>query len=79
MCSIIINGRRWITIDKFFELDHCDRCGGGLKTRIMSWFNHDTLCMKCHNKETELKGVLGGEKSSSLEGCGYIPKVDVKK
>ena len=63
--------------DSFFTQNKCDRCGGGLQVRMMSWFNADTICMECANKEraikTELK--LQGKDPRDYEGCGYIPKV----
>ncbi|TAL66713.1 MAG: gamma-glutamylcyclotransferase [Bacteroidetes bacterium] len=63
--------------DKFFSKKYCDRCGNVLDARTMSWFNEDTICMDCFEKESEIKKKLqDGEKS--YEGCGYIPDVDEK-
>jgi len=43
----------------------------------MSWFNDDTICIKCSKKESEIKAKLKeqGKDISQLEGCGYIPEV----
>ena len=63
--------------DPFFTKRSCDRCGGQLDTRIMSWFNEDCLCGQCYYKEAQLKNQLRkqGEDVGKLEGCGYIPEV----
>lgn len=58
--------------DKFFTQPNCDRCGGELHTRIMSWFNNDTICMDCSKKEKELRSKLR-DSGRAYEGCGYIP------
>ena len=67
--------------DRFFTQNNCDRCGGDLQVRIMSWFNNDTLCMTCSDKETKLKAEMreAGMDPSKYEGCGYVPKVLVKQ
>ncbi|TAL67459.1 MAG: gamma-glutamylcyclotransferase [Bacteroidetes bacterium] len=61
--------------DKFFSKKYCDRCGNVLDARTMSWFNDDTICMNCSDKESAIKKKLqdGGK---SYEGCGYIPDVN---
>ena len=63
-------------MDDFFNKKCCDRCGEILKSRIMSWFNEDTLCSACKGRENELKDNLRdkGVNVEALEGCGYIPK-----
>ena len=62
-------------MDKFFNQTHCDRCDAPLSSRIMSWFNNDTICVdKCKKAEDELKAKLPGG-GRTYEGCGYIPKV----
>lgn len=63
--------------DTFFSQEHCDRCGDNLRVRIMSWFNDETICMECSNKELVIKRKLmeSGDKNN-YEGCGYIPKVN---
>jgi len=41
--------------DMFFTRQKCDRCGGSLQVRTMSWFNEQTICMDCSGKEDALK------------------------
>lgn len=64
--------------DKFFTQTNCDRCGDSLegKARTMSWFTEECICEKCSKEEKEIKAraLKKGINSSSLEGCGYIPK-----
>ena len=62
------------TSDPFFSQSTCDRCPNNLSVRIMSWFNKDTICMECSQKENEIKKKLR-EKGieDAMEGCGYIP------
>ena len=66
--------------DTFFIKTHCDRCNTELVARIMSWFNSDCICISCSQKETEIKKVLKmrGEDPADYEGCGYIPKVEMR-
>lgn len=63
--------------DNFFNKKGCDRCGGNLSSRTMSWFTDETICMECSNKESEIKRKLKeqGKDSRDYEGCGYIPKI----
>ena len=60
--------------DTFFTQDKCDRCTNPLPVRILSWFNEDTICMECSDKEKDIKKALR-EKGieDAMEGCGYIP------
>lgn len=59
--------------NQFFKTDTCDRCKGDLKSgRTMSWFNDDTICMQCSEKEREYKNKLD-DKGSSQEGSGQLP------
>jgi hypothetical protein len=60
--------------DMFLNQKTCSRCPNNLKVRIMSWFNDDTICMDCSDKESEIKRKLR-EKGidSAMEGCGYVP------
>ena len=64
--------------DTFFSQSNCDRCGGDLVVRIMSWFTTETICMKCSEKENNIKKALkdAGKDPATYEGCGYIPKVE---
>lgn len=65
--------------DKFFNQDHCDRCRATpLPVRIMSWFNSETICMDCSDKESELKKKMreAGLDPANYEGCGYVPQYD---
>jgi len=59
--------------DEFFTQENCDRCGKKLLARIMSWFNNQTICLKCSAKEDDLKQQLkdAGKNPSDYEGCGY--------
>ena len=41
--------------DTFFMANVCERCGEPLDARTMSWFNTETICMKCARKEDKLK------------------------
>lgn len=63
--------------DRFFDLERCERCGGDLKIRTMSWFTDQTICLKCSDKETEIKKKLreAGLNPDQYEGIGYVPKV----
>jgi len=64
--------------DTFFIQSNCDRCNAPLTlSRIMSWFNDDTICLDCSNKEDEIKKKIReqGKDPSKFEGCGYIPEV----
>lgn len=63
--------------DPFFTQTNCDRCGGDLGIRRMSWFTRETLCFDCANKEDELKDRMrqAGMDPLDYEQCGYIPKV----
>jgi hypothetical protein len=60
--------------DTFFTSSKCDRCPNDLSVRTMSWFNEDTICMECANKEHELRQQLPNN-GRDHEGCGYIPKI----
>lgn len=64
----------------FFTTPNCERCGTSLegKGRRMSWFTEECLCDSCVSKEQLVRTILDrrGIKSSELEGCGYVPKVD---
>lgn len=58
-------------MDDFFSKTSCDRCEKEeLKTKIMSWFNEDTICSSCHNEERILRLKLSelGFNDSKFEG-----------
>lgn len=64
-------------MDNFFNKTKCDRCSNDLsKGRIMSWFNEQTICTDCSEREIDKKKKLKnkGINTDKLEGCGYIPK-----
>ena len=63
--------------DKFFKQQRCDRCGGSLRVRTMSWFTQETICGDCGTKELKLRKELRerGQNPDLLEGCGYVPKL----
>lgn len=62
--------------DRFFNQTVCERCGGPLRAKIMSWFTDHTICMDCSDKETQAKLKLRqlGENPGAYEGCGRIPE-----
>lgn len=43
-------------MDAFLTKKTCDRCDKELKSRIMSMFNVDALCLECHTLETHMEG-----------------------
>ena len=59
--------------DRFFTMTACQRCGGGLSIRMMSWFTEQTICASCADKESELRAKLPN-RGRDLEGCGYLPE-----
>ena len=63
--------------DNFFSQTQCDRCGGDLSIRIMSWFTNETICFNCEEKEDAIKKAMRAKGMDPLkyEGCGYIPKL----
>lgn len=61
--------------DDFFTKKNCDRCGAELGTRIMSWFNKETICLNCADKERTIRVELHKQGKTDHEGCGYIPNV----
>jgi len=62
--------------DTFFTTKNCDRCKNDLgRTRIMSWFTTETICIDCSRKEGELKRKLRESGKSDMEGCGYVPQL----
>ena len=60
-------------MDSFYQT-RCSRCSNDLNVQIMSWFNEQTICMDCSDKESEIKQKLR-EKGiqDAMEGCGYVP------
>jgi hypothetical protein len=61
--------------DPFFSQQACDRCGGKLIARIMSWFTKETLCLVCADKEAEIKVALrANHVKNAMEGCGFVPQ-----
>ena len=64
-------------MDRLLDAKSCERCGGDLKVRMMSWFTEETICMTCADKESEIKKQLRakGDKCA-MEGCGYVPKLE---
>ena len=63
--------------DQFFTQTQCSRCPNDLKTRTMSWFTDEAICMECSAKESDIKSKLRflGMKDAK-EGCGYVPKIE---
>ena len=66
-------------MDKFFDARFCERCGIDFSksARIMSWFNEQTICMECSNKERAIKSKLRASGQNDMEGCGYVPDIGV--
>ena len=62
-------------MDNFFSQTNCDRCGGSLNVRIMSWFTNETICTECSKAEKEIKRKLHEMGQDTMEGCGYIPSI----
>jgi len=62
--------------DPFFTKTKCDRCHGSLATRTMSWFTEETICMDCSDEEDKIKNELRQKGLGSMEGCGYVPKIE---
>jgi len=63
--------------DEFFSKRKCDRCGGSLTVRTMSFFTEETICGDCGTKEMELRRKMReqGDDPDKCEGCGYVPKL----
>ena len=62
--------------DRFFSKKTCDRCGGSLEIRTMSWFTRETICMDCSDAEDKIKRALRERGvADAMEGCGYLPKI----
>jgi len=60
--------------DPFYTQTNCDRCQNPLFVRTLSWFNQQTICMDCSDKENEIKKALRAKGiNDAMEGCGYIP------
>jgi hypothetical protein len=60
--------------DSFLSQDNCSRCDNPLKIRTMSWFNDETICIECSNKEKVIKTALRKKNiDDAMEGCGFIP------
>lgn len=63
-------------MDAFFTKTKCDRCGGTLDIRTLSWFTEETICGDCQLKERDLKLKLRKAGKGDMEGCGYVPKLE---
>lgn len=61
---------------RFFQAVKCDRCGGSLRTRAVSFFNWDIICKECIYLEDEAKAKLAGEgiDVKALDQCGAVPE-----
>ena len=69
-------------MDTFFTQTNCDRCKKSLQDgRITSWFNEETICLECSDKERKYKQKLrdNGIDPSNLEGIGYVPTIQETK
>ena len=62
--------------DTFFDQKNCDRCGGSLEIRTMSWFTEETICPDCSEKEDNIKRDMRqkGLNPDDYDGCGHIPQ-----
>jgi hypothetical protein len=67
--------------DRFFRKQACDRCGGPLHIRVLSWFLDDVvICAACCRQEHELRKKLKEQgDETDYEGCGYIPQLENKE
>lgn len=63
--------------DEFFGKRACDRCGGLLRVRTMSWFTQETICGICSEKEMAIRKRLRaqGKDPADYENCGRVPEV----
>ena len=69
-------------MDDFFRKTHCDRCGKPLKSRIMSMFNMDCLCLDCAEAEKQLpkyKEAVEAELRAIEEGDLNFPGIGLPK
>ena len=64
--------------DTFFTQTTCDRCGGSLAVRKLSWFTSETICMECIKAEDKIKQLItdSGQDLRDFEGCGHVPTED---
>lgn len=64
--------------DEFFSKQKCDRCGGDLRVRTMSWFTQETICGDCGTKEMVIRKKLReqGKDPADYEGFGSVPVID---
>ena len=65
--------KRW----EFFGRTECERCGGDLKVRTMSWFTLETICGSCMEKERTIRHRMYelGINPDDYEGCGTVPEL----
>ena len=64
-------------MDNFLKQETCERCGAELKSRIMSWFTTETICIdRCWKSEQEIKYNLPN-RGRNHEGCGFVPELEI--
>jgi hypothetical protein len=78
------HSRQKPVVDSFFSKTNCDRCGTTLagKTRIMSMYNNDCLCLDCKQKETErpdYKTASDADVNEIKKGNYNFPGIGLKK
>lgn len=58
--------------------DRCERCSRVMAVRTVSYFNEESICMRCLAKERTLRARLRsrGIDPATLAGCGYLPRED---
>jgi len=75
--TIQIEQPNTVSQDDFFTRTNCPRCNRQLKSRTMSWFTDEVICLTCSDEETDLKLALSnrGKDPASYEGCGKVPQI----
>ena len=61
--------------DELLRHDQCDRCGGYMSSRAMSYFTEEFICMDCLQGEHMLVAELRllDVDIARLASCGYLP------
>ena len=62
----------------FYHCTECERCGGSILTRTISFYTYQTICMECSEREAELRQKMRerGVNPNQYEGCGYMPQIE---
>lgn len=56
--------------------DRCERCSRLMAVRTVSYFNEESICMRCLAEERALRARLSnrGIDPATLAGCGFLPR-----